>query len=201
MTPEPGEGPWNDPQHLTELRQQMLRFARLQLDDDGLAEDAVQEALMGAMKNADSFRGGSAFKTWVYAILKNKIADTLRRKHRLVDASSLLKADDADDQALDKLFDGKGYWHLDQRPKSWEDPEGALQDGHFWRVFDACLDKLPPRQARVFMMREFIGLETGEICTSVELSVSNLHVLLHRARLRLRDCLEDHWFMGSPSPQ
>lgn len=198
MMIDTGDNPWHDPRELAELRQQMLRFARLQMDDHGLAEDAVQEALMGAMKNADSFRGGSAFKTWVYAILKNKIADTLRRKQRLVDVSSLLQADE---QAMDKLFDSKGYWHLDQRPKNWENPERALHDRHFWRVFDACLDHLPPQQARVFMMREFIGLEAGEICESAELSVSNLHVLLHRARLRLRNCLENHWFMGTPAEQ
>ncbi len=187
---------FNDASYLEELRRQMLRFAELQLDDPGAAEDAVQEALMGAMKNAESFGGRSAFKTWVFAILKNKIVDILRKRQRLVNASSLLGQDDDEPEDFTNLFNARGFWHLDERPTQWGDPEASMQNGHFWRVFETCLDHLPPRQARVFMMREFIGLNTDEICQSVSLSISNLHVLLHRARLRLRECLENHWFTG-----
>ncbi len=76
----------SDPVFLGELRRQMLKFATLQLNNPDLAEDAVQEALIGAIKNASSFARKAAFKTWVFAILKNKIADTLRQRHRLVEA-------------------------------------------------------------------------------------------------------------------
>lgn len=186
---------FQDDRYLSELRRQMLRFAELQLADSGAAEDAVQEALMGALRNANSFAGGAAFKTWVFAILKHKITDHLRRQQRLVNTGSLGAGDDERDES-DKLFNHKGYWHLDERPVAWSDPEAQLQDGHFWRVFEACLDHLPAKQARVFMMREFIGLSTEEICLSISLTISNLHVLLHRARLRLRECLEDHWFIN-----
>lgn len=186
-----------DERYLSELREQMVRFAILQLSDAGLAEDAVQEALMGALKNADSFTGVSAFKTWVFAILKNKIADTLRRKQRNPSASDLLHtSDDSGDDDLNALFNAKGFWHPHERPAPWRDPEQSMEDKHFWVVFEACLDNLPPRQARVFMMREFVELDTDEICTAVSLSISNLHVLLHRARLRLRECLENKWFVG-----
>jgi RNA polymerase sigma-70 factor (TIGR02943 family) len=177
------------------LRSQMLRFAKLQLHDDGLAEDAVQEALMGALKNADSFTGTCAFKTWVFAILKNKIADTLRKKKHESPVSELVQDDDDDFSAL---FNRKGFWHAEERPVAWGEPEQYLEDDRFWVIFEACLDHLPPKQARVFMMREFVGLETDEICATVSLSVSNLHVLLHRARLRLRECLENKWFLGGP---
>ncbi|MCX7742397.1 RNA polymerase factor sigma-70 [Tepidimonas taiwanensis] len=182
---------------LDELRRQMLHFATLQLSDAHAAEDAVQEALIGAMQNAGSFAGRAAFKTWVFAILKNKIADELRRRQRSVNVGSLAFADE-DDEDLHELFDRRGYWEADERPQHWADPEGALHDAQFWRVFDACLAHLPPKQARVFMMREFLELETPEICASVGLTVSNLHVMLHRARLRLRECLENHWFAGDP---
>ena len=179
---------------LEDLRRQMLKFATLQLSDPHAAEDAVQEALIGAMKNAASFGGRSAFKTWVFAILKNKIADQLRQRQRLVDASSLLQAVE-EDENFSELFDRRGFWHTDERPQRWADPEGALHDAQFWQVFEACLTHLPAKQARVFMMREFLELESPEICASVGITVSNLNVMLHRARLRLRECLENRWFL------
>ncbi|WP_341937426.1 sigma-70 family RNA polymerase sigma factor [Marinimicrobium sp. C2-29] len=182
-----------DERYLIELRKQMLRFAQLQLSDPAAAEDAVQEALAGALKNAKSFAGSSAFKTWVFAILKHKITDHFRSQKHLINESSLAYDDDESTEPGD-LFNDKGFWRPEERPGVWPDPDAALEDGHFWRVFEACLDHLPAKQARVFMMREFIGLTTDEICETVTLTVSNLHVLLHRARLRLRECLEDNWF-------
>lgn len=185
----------DDPAFLTGLRRQMVRFATLQLRDPDLAEDAVQEALAGALKNARSFAGRAALKTWVFAILKNKIADALRQRSRLITASSL-DDDDSDDEGgvFAALFDARGHWHEDAAPNRWQEPEASLRDSQFWRVFEACLDGLPQRSARVFMMREFVGLETDEICNTLALTRTNLHVLLHRARLRLRGCLESNWF-------
>lgn len=183
-----------DTSFLEDIRKQMIRFATLQLGDGHLAEDAVQDALIGALKNATSFGGRAALRTWVFAILKNKIADTLRYKQRVVNASSLLREED-EDEDFSELFDRKGFWQPDERPVAWGNPEGALRESHFWRVFEACLDGLPPKQARVFMMREFIELDAEEICVAVDLTTSNLHVLLHRARLRLRECLENKWYL------
>ena len=178
---------------LQQLRVQMLKFSTLQLTDNGLAEDAVQEAFVGAIKNAHSFAGRAAFKTWVFAILKNKIADILRKRQRLNEASLLLQQHEEDEE-FHELFNEKGFWHKDERPANWGNPEADMQDQHFWRVFEACLENLPSQQARVFMMREFIELESKEICNEVSISESNLHVMLHRARLRLRECLENNWF-------
>jgi RNA polymerase sigma-70 factor (ECF subfamily) len=179
---------------LEDIRRQMIKFATLQLSDPHLAEDAVQEALIGAMKNAGSFGGRAAFKTWMFAILKNKIADILRYKQRTVNFGSL-GSDDDDEADMSDLFDRKGFWQVDERPVAWGDPEAALREAHFWRVFEACLEGLPPKQARVFMMREFIELDADEICAEVQLSTSNLHVLLHRSRLRLRECIENKWYL------
>lgn len=190
-----------DPAVLEDLRRQMLRFATSQLGDEHLAEDAVQDALVGALKNAKSFRGTAALKTWVFAILKNKIADTLRQRQRLVYAGSLLAGDhDDNDVVTPSLFDTRGAWREGERPQDWGDPESAFGKAEFWKVFTACLDGLPPRQARVLMMREFVQLDTDEICSTVGITVTNLHVTLHRARLRLRECLENHWFAGGERP-
>lgn len=183
-----------DDAFLNDLRQQMIKFAILQLRDKDMAEDAVQEALIGALKNVKSFDGRAALKTWVFAILKNKIIDVLRKKKRLINVSDL-QHEDGEDRDILSLFDQKGMWRLDERPADWGDPEDALRGKDFWRVFEACLEGLPPRHARVFMMREFIELETDEICAAVEITVTNLNVMLHRARLRLRECLENKWYM------
>lgn len=92
-----------------------------------------------------------------------------------------------------ELFDRKGYWQDDHRPSSWGDPQVALREVRFWQVFEACLDGLPRNQARVFMMREFVDMDSQEICTAVDITVSNLNVMLHRARLRLSECLKLRW--------
>lgn len=183
-----------DSAFLNDLRRQMLKFATLQLSDSHLAEDAVQEALMGALKNAKSFAGRAALKTWVFAILKNKIADVLRQKQRLVDASSLLREDE-EKEDFSELFDQKGFWQKDERPASWGNPQDSLHQNQFWKVFEVCLEGLPGHQARVFMMKEFVELDSQEICATVGISTSNLNVMLHRSRLRLRECLENNWFI------
>ncbi len=182
-----------DGEFLENLRRQMLRFATLQLSDHHQAEDAVQEALIGALKNAKSFGGRAALKTWVFAILKNKIADILRQKQRIVEASSLLREDD-ENQDFSALFDEHGFWPAGERPGKWGMPDESLREENFWHVFESCLENLPGNQARVFMMREFIELDTNEICTAVNISVSNLNIMLYRARMRLRSCLDTHWF-------
>lgn len=182
-----------DPVFLKELRVQMLKFAILQLRDQSLAEDAVQEALIGALKNAGSFGRRAALKTWVFSILKNKIADVLRKAQRMAEASRLTR-DNEDDENLNMLFNTKGFWLVDERPVAWSQPMESVKSDHFWRVFETCLSGLPENQARLFMMREFIELDSAEICETLNITTSNLHVMLYRARLRLRECLENHWF-------
>ena len=183
-----------DPAFLNDLRRQMIKFATLQLSNSHAAEDAVQEALVGALKNAKSFAGRAALKTWVFAILRNKIADTLRQKMRMVDASSLLREDE-EGEDFAELFDHRGHWQADERPATWGSPQDALHQNQFWKVFEICLEGLPGNQARVFMMKEFIELETAEICTTVGITTTNLNVMLHRSRMRLRECLENKWFV------
>ena len=181
-----------DDAFVKDLRRQMLKFAVLQLRDEHLAEDAVQEALAGAFKNIGRFAGKSAFKTWVFGILKYKIADALRYRHRQQKADSVEL--DEDNAIEAGQFNHRGFWQESDRPAAWQEPDAAMQDEHFWRVFETCLEHLPPDQGRVFMMREFVAMESHQICGALEITYSNLNVLLHRARLRLRRCLETNWF-------
>ncbi len=174
------------------LRHDMLRFARLQLRDEQAAEDAVQEAIAAALAAQRDYAGKSKFKTWVFAILRNKIIDTIRDRARHPTQSY----DEEIDNHLDGQFNPRGHWTRESKPASWEHPDAALENDQFWRVFDACLNYLPENTARVFMMREMLGLETDEICNELSISESNCWVILHRARSRLRLCLTENWFNG-----
>ncbi len=180
-----------DPQFFSMLHKQMLQFASLQLNDFHQAEDVVQEALEGAMKNAASFAGRAAWKSWVFTILRNKISDALRMRYR---HSNVQLTDDVDEQNFGALFDESGHWPRNEHPQRWHLPDEAVEQEQFWTVFELCLTQLPTQNARAFMMREFIGLETQEICQEMALSVSNLNVMLWRARMRLRECLSQRWF-------
>ncbi|CDG75901.1 RNA polymerase sigma factor, sigma-70 family protein [Acinetobacter sp. 1130196] len=184
----------HSPAFLQDLRQQMIKFAFLQLSSLAQAEDVVQEALTSAFQHLDSFKGRAAFKTWVFSILKNKIIDVLRQKSRLVAMSELFK-DEESELSVDELFDASGHWHKYEAPQAWQSPEEMIEQSDFWIIFEACLDHLPAKYAQVFMMREVIELSSNEICSKLELSISNFNVLMYRSRTRLRECLENKWLL------
>ena len=191
----------SDPQHawmndaaIEAIRREMIKFAQLQMRDATLAEDVVQEALVAALANAKEFAGRSALKTWVFAILRNKIVDHIRLQSRTTNVSSLAPEEESLDQSFETLFKGNDHWRPENRPTNWGDPEESLRQQRFWDVFDACLNHLPENTARVFMMREFLEFETAEVCRELRISVSNCNVILHRARNGLRRCLEKSWF-------
>ena len=169
----------------------LLRVARLQLRDTALAEDVVQDTLTAALTARGSFTGKSSVKTWLTGILKHKIVDAIRKKQREPVAASALD-DEADLEDFEGLFRENGAWQAP--PSDWGDPEQALNQRQFFDMMDFCLEKLPPNAARVFMMREVMELESDEICKELAITANNLWVILYRARMSLRECLELHWF-------
>jgi RNA polymerase sigma-70 factor (ECF subfamily) len=174
-------------------RPYLLRIARLQLRNESVAEDVVQDTLIAALEGADRFAGNSAVRTWLVGILKHKIIDQIRRGSREVS----LKADVADGEEgdFDSLFDASG--HFAEAPRDWGNPERTLEQKRFYQVLEACLDGLSPNLGRIFMMREFLGLETEEICKDLDITPTNCWVMLYRARMGLRACLESRWFQGT----
>lgn len=172
------------------MRPKLLSFARLQLRDSHAAEDAVQEALLAAMEQVHRFEGRSSLRTWVTTILRNRIIDHFRRGRREVQ----LDDDGAEDLAsFDGLFNEQGRFR--ERPGDWaNDPEATLSERQFFEVLEACVTKLPAQTGRVFLMREWLELSTDEICHELGISSSNCWVILYRARMRLRECLELNWF-------
>jgi len=178
------------------LRKKMLKFALIQVKNEQLAEDAVQEALISAYQNMAKFQRQAALQTWIFSILKNKLIDLLRKEKRVTSVSQLEQGHGLHgDELMEFLFDQKGHWHKEQKPIRWPHPDEDLENTHFWRVFETCLDNMPERYSRYFMMREFLELETNEICTNENLTTNQLNVTLYRARLKLRECLENNWYL------
>ena len=185
-----------DPEFAKELERQrsyLMRVARLQLRDTALAEDVVQDTLAAALTAKDGFTGKSSVKTWLTGILKHKIVDAIRRKQREPVAASTLD-EEADLEDFEGLFKENGSWQ--SPPADWGDPEQSLSRQQFFDVLQVCLDRLPPNTARVFMMREVMELSSEEICKELTITANNLWVILYRARMSLRECLEMNWFSG-----
>ena len=171
------------------LRPALLKYARLQLRNPAWAEDAVSETLLAALEKPQSFAGASQLKTWLVGILKHKLVDQIRKNSR--EMSTTASSDDGED--LDELlFASDGHWREAQH--DWGNPEDVLRQLDFMRVLEACVEKLPGQQGRLFMMREWLELESDEICKELAITPTNLWVMLHRARLRLRECLQAGWF-------
>ena len=178
-----------DTADLEQFRPYLLRYALLQLRDRDAAEDAVQETLLAALEGRAGFAGKSSPKTWLTGILKHKIIDLMRRKSR---EQPLVGEDDGSEaDAADALFRADGHWQ--QFPSDWGSPERALEDKRFREVFELCAQLMPARTARVFMMREVLEMSTDEICKELAITPTNLWVILHRARLSLRECIEIKW--------
>jgi RNA polymerase sigma-70 factor, ECF subfamily len=171
-------------------RPDLLRIAKLQLRDDDLAADVVQETVLAAFQSQQTFDGQSKLKTWLVGILKHKIIDALRGRRRQPVPASQLNAE-LDIEDIEALFDSEGIWR--DKPRAWDDPESAAQQRDFMTVMEFCLNRLPPHTARVFMLRELFELDTDEICTITSFSRNHLGVLLYRARMSLRGCLETNW--------
>ena len=180
-------------------RSYLIRVARLQLRDDAQAEDVVQETLLAALSGS-GFSGQSSLRTWLTGILKHKIVDAIRRKQREPTVASAFGDIDSemDIEEFDAMFNPRGAWAA--KPADWGDPEAALNQRQFLDMMDLCLEKLPPNTARVFMMREVMELETDEICKELAINANNLWVILYRARMALRLCLEQNWFSGKGTP-
>jgi len=175
---------------LAPLRSDLLRFAKLQLRNDHWAEDAVSETFIAVLEKPDAFSGHSSLKTYVIGVLKHKIIDHLRASKREVQVER--DEDGSDEKAFDDLFLADG--HFREAPQDWGDPRAMLERTEFFEILQVCIERLPPSIGRIFMMREWLELETDEICKELAISSSNCWVMLYRARMRLRECLELNWF-------
>jgi RNA polymerase sigma-70 factor (ECF subfamily) len=172
----------------------LYRYALVRVRRPEVAEDLVQETLFVAVRTHAKFRGSSSERNWLYGILKNKIFDYFRK---LAQEVSFTDLEFLENEMFHKFID-QG-WNHELGPAEWKpDPEAALDRKEFWKMFGSCLDKLPARVAAVFVLREMEQMDTAQICEVLRISQNNLWVMLHRARMALRECLELNWFQRKP---
>lgn len=165
----------------------LFRYAFGRTRDRDVAEDLVQETLLAALEACGTFEGRSAERTWLTAILRHKVVDHLRR------TLPAQLADAPDDPPPPDLFTRRGRWKAP--PAKWAgDPHELMEREEFRRVLAACVSKLPPRTASVFLLREAEEIGSEKICQDLGISATNLWAMLHRARSRLRQCLTLNWF-------
>lgn len=178
---------------LAALHAPLLRFAVAQLRNTNLAEDVVSETVLAILEKPEGFEGRSSLRTYATGILKFKIIDELRRRGREVHIEPL--DEQSMDEALEALFLEDGHWR--DPPPAWHEPDRWLEQREFLDTLQACLDRLPPRLARLFMMRECLDQEVAEICAALGITANHCGVMLYRARMQLRECLALNWF-GEP---
>jgi RNA polymerase sigma-70 factor (TIGR02943 family) len=184
-------------QQVAQQHSYLLKFARLQLRNDAWAEDAVSDTVLAALAKPQSFAGRAQLRTWLVGILKHKVIDTLRANLREPNVADLRGSSEDGQMTETELIDAIGFkqdGHFQEAPADWGLPEKDLSRQQFMAIMDACIAKLPPVQGRLFLMREWLELEADEVCKTLNITSTNLYVQLHRARLKLRECLQLNWF-------
>lgn len=172
----------------------LYRYALARVRKPEVAQDLVQETLLAAIRSYDRFAGQSSVRSWLCGILKHKLCDYFRKRGR---ETSFTDLEFLEGECGDR-FVPEGYWVHMIGPREWKPAaDEVMQREEFWQTLRQCLSKLPERIATVFMMREMDEIESKEICATLAITESNLWVMLHRARLALRDCLAANWFENS----
>lgn len=167
----------------------LFRFAMFRVNRRELAEELVQETFLAAHAARDRFERRSSVKTWLVTILKNKIIDHFRKASREPDES----IDDMGVEAVHSSFNRLGIWNA--WLGEWEStPERLLEQKGFMERLHKCVNSLPEKFRRVFLLRVVDDVSTEEICKELSISANNLWVILYRARMQLRECLDKNWF-------
>ena len=191
--PVPGggaDGDFDPTLWLADYGDYLYRFALVRVKQRELAEDLVQDTLVSAYGARESYRGQASVKTWLVAILRNKIIDYVRKAAR---RSSVSYEALGGDEVVDESFNSLGIW-ADWVSDWGESPEALVERKLFVDQLQKCIEALPENFREVFILRVVDGLETDEICSQLEISPNNLWVILYRARMRLKKCIGKKWF-------
>jgi RNA polymerase sigma-70 factor (ECF subfamily) len=173
----------------------LFKYASFRLRDDTAAEDAVQETFLAALRAYEKFEGRGSERTWLVGILKHKIIDHFRKLEREAPIGEEVDEGPEHREFFERTDQWAGHWNADRAPSDWHStPAELIERADFWNVFNDCLSPLPHRTVSAFTLREVDGLKSEEICEILSISANNLWVMLHRARLHLRNCLEVNWF-------
>jgi len=175
----------------------LYRYALQRLQNSDQAEDMVQETLLAALQARGRYTGRASEKTWLIGILKHKIVDFIRKQVRVSPVEDIQALSDAAvDSSTDNLFDARGHWI--HPPRDWGDPDKLLRNYQFIELFKGCLKRLKPAQAQIFSLKELAGHSIDEICNELGITATNCSVMLYRARMGLRHCLEVYMTNDNP---
>lgn len=185
-TPAPQE--WPD-----RYGDELYAFALGRVSDPGGAEELVQDTFLSALGALDSFRGHASERTWLFVILKRKIIDHYRRQARSPFVPLDQESVGSDEAGFFRPDDG--HWREEQYPQAWNvRADDVLEQQELRQTMQRCQDRLPARHGAVFVLRFVEDLPAEEICQELGLTAANYWVIVHRAKLHLRKCLEKHWF-------
>lgn len=174
----------------------LFSWAYYKISSKEIAEDLVQETFMVAVQSLSKYEGKSNPKTWLFAILKNKITDHFRKVYKNPISSEHLKNEEIEKFYFNPSFESDGHWKKGQLPNAWvEEPENMLDNEDFRKVLHYCLMNLPNHWFSAIQLK-YIEEKNGDIiCQELQISPTNFWQILHRAKLQLRKCLEINWFI------
>jgi RNA polymerase sigma-70 factor (ECF subfamily) len=178
----------------------LYKYAIFRLRNGSAAEDCVQETFLAALKAYSGFEGRGSERTWLVGILKHKVTDHFRRVTREAPIGETEGEEFEHNEFFTRTDEWTNHWNAGYAPREWlATPEELIERSDFWKVLNDCLSPLPERTASAFTLREVDGLTSEQICEALNITVNNLWVMLHRARLHLRNCLEINWFTKETS--
>ncbi len=166
----------------------LYAYTQSKIPDKEAAEDIVQNTFLAAVESYSKFRHDSNPKTWLFAILKNKIADYLRQKYKQTDINQSF-------DPLEICFDKDGSWNPCHKPEHWLfDEEELLDNPEFNQVLKNCVEHLPAKWSSAVQLKYFYEDNSNEICDRLKITLTNFWQMIHRAKVMLRFCLESNWF-------
>lgn len=177
---------------VTRYADYLYTYAISRINDEEQARDLVQETFLAALERIDKFEGRSSERTWLTAILKNKIVDVYRKKSSgLAQKTEVLQAD----QEQQDFFNADdGHWNTAHKPQKFGiEQDDPLMNKEFAKILQLCMRKLPSLWLSVFTMKHMDDQTTEFICAELKVSSSNFWVIIHRAKLNLRACLQKNW--------
>ncbi len=186
--PEPKPTPAEVTGWLSEHGDLLYRYAFKRVGRSDVAEDLVQDTFVAALRSSSDFEGRSKIQTWLVGILRHKIADYMRKTSRQRDRDAAAREEEANTSVFHN-----GHWQVGL--KHWpSDPSRSMEAQEFWQILEQCQSKLPTKLATAFRLRDLEDLSMADICELLEITTTNLSVRLHRARVLLRECLDQNWF-------
>ncbi len=166
----------------------LFNYTITRVSDREVAEDLVQDTFLAALKSAKNYKGEASERTWLISILKRKIIDHYRKINSKKGKAEIKMA------YVDGERSAEDWLEQQIKDSASSGPDESIENEELGMAIYACLSKLPKKQAEVFKLKTIDGYDTETICKELQITASNLWVLIYRARTSLVKCLEKNWF-------